>query len=171
MKTNYLFFILLLLIPGSFKAQEPITKDSNSINEEEIIYTITETNPEFPGGDKVMYQYLGKNMRYPSEAQDKNVQGMVYISFVVEKDGSITGVRCLKGIGSGCDEEAMRVVKSMPNWIPGMQDGEIVRVRFNLPIAFKLQGTFRTKEQRKEDKARKKAEEKKLRSSSKFEEF
>ena len=106
---------------------------------EEEIFTIVETNPSFPGGDKKMYQYLGKNMKYPPIAQDNNIQGRVYVSFVVEKNGAITDVRVLRGIGGGCDEEAIRVVKSMPSWSPGKQRGKAVRVRFNLPIVFKLQ--------------------------------
>ncbi len=106
---------------------------------EEEIFTIVETNPSFPGGDAKMYAYLGKNMNYPNIAQDNNIQGRVYVSFVVEKNGKITDVRVLRGIGGGCDEEAIRVVKSMPTWSPGKQRGKAVRVRFNLPIVFKLQ--------------------------------
>lgn len=106
---------------------------------EEEIFTIVETNPGFPGGDKKMYEYLGKNMKYPPIARDNNIQGRVYVSFVVEKNGKITDVRVLRGIGGGCDEEAIRVVKSMPKWSAGKQRGKPVRVRFNLPILFKLQ--------------------------------
>lgn len=106
---------------------------------EEEIFTIVETNPAFPGGEREMYKYLGKNTDYPPIAQDNNIQGRVYVSFVVEKNGKITDVRVLRGIGGGCDEEAIRVVKSMPSWSPGKQRGKAVRVRFNLPIVFKLQ--------------------------------
>jgi protein TonB len=98
-----------------------------------------ETNPAFPGGEGKMYEYLGRNMKYPPIARDNNIQGRVYVSFVVEKSGKITDVRVLRGIGGGCDEEAIRVVKSMPSWSPGKQRGKAVRVRFNLPIVFKLQ--------------------------------
>lgn len=106
---------------------------------EDEVFTIVETNPSFPGGEAAMYKYLGKNMKYPPIARDNNIQGRVYVSFVVEKDGSITDVRVLRGIGGGCDEEAKRVVKSMPKWSAGRQRGKAVRVRFNLPILFKLQ--------------------------------
>jgi protein TonB len=106
---------------------------------EEEIFTIVETNPSFPGGEGKMYEYLGSNMKYPPIARDNNIQGRVYVSFVVEKNGKITDVRVLRGIGGGCDEEAIRVVKSMPGWSPGKQRGKAVRVRFNLPIVFKLQ--------------------------------
>jgi protein TonB len=78
-------------------------------------------------------------MKYPEEAKELGVQGKVFVTFVVEIDGSISNVRVLRGIGSGCDDEAVRVVKSMPKWIPGKQRGVPVRVQFNLPINFKLQ--------------------------------
>lgn len=106
---------------------------------EEEIFTIVETNPSFPGGEAKMYKYLGQNMKYPPIARDNNIQGRVYVSFVVEKNGNITDVRVLRGIGGGCDEEAIRVVKAMPKWSAGKQRGKPVRVRFNLPIVFKLQ--------------------------------
>lgn len=106
---------------------------------EEEIFTIVETNPSFPGGEGAMYAYLGNNMKYPPIARDNNIQGRVYVSFVVEKNGKITDVRVLRGIGGGCDEEAIRVVNSMPGWSAGKQRGKAVRVRFNLPIVFKLQ--------------------------------
>lgn len=106
---------------------------------EEEIFTIVETQPSFPGGEAKLYAYLGNNMKYPPIARDNNIQGRVYVSFVVEKNGSITDVKVLRGIGGGCDEEAIRVVKSMPGWSPGKQRGKSVRVRFNLPIVFKLQ--------------------------------
>ena len=78
-------------------------------------------------------------MKYPEEAKEIGIQGKVYVTFVVEVDGSITDVKVLRGIGSGCDDEAVRVVKSMPKWVPGKQRGVPVRVQFNLPINFKLQ--------------------------------
>jgi protein TonB len=78
-------------------------------------------------------------MKYPEEAKELGVQGKVFVTFVVEVDGSITDVKVLRGIGSGCDDEAVRVVKSMPKWVPGKQRGVPVRVQFNLPINFKLQ--------------------------------
>lgn len=105
---------------------------------EEQIFMVVETQPSFPGGPAKMYEYLGKKMKYPSIAKDNNIQGRVYVSFVVEKDGSITDVKVLRGIGGGCDEEAIRVVKGMPSWSAGKQRGKAVRVRFNLPIVFKL---------------------------------
>ena len=106
---------------------------------EEVPFIIVENMPTFPGGEKKMLEYVAKNVKYPQLAKEVGTQGRVFVSFVVEKDGSITNVTILRGIGSGCDEEAMRVVKSMPKWNPGLQCGRAVRVSCNLPINFKLQ--------------------------------
>jgi periplasmic protein TonB len=106
---------------------------------EEQIFTVVEQNPEFPGGIQEMYKYLGKNIRYPSAASRANVSGKVFLTFVVNTDGSIQDVQVLKGLGFGCDEEAIRVVKTMPKWKPGKQSGRPVRVKYNLPISFQLE--------------------------------
>jgi protein TonB len=106
---------------------------------EDEIFTTVEQNPEFPGGIKEMYPYIGKNLKYPSAAQRANVSGKVFAKFVVEKDGHIGDVQILKGIGFGCDEEASRVIKSMPKWNPGKQNGRSVRVFFTMPINFQLE--------------------------------
>jgi protein TonB len=103
------------------------------------IFTVVEEQPTYPGGDEARIKFLQDNMKYPEEAKELGVQGKVFVTFVVEVDGSITDVRVLRGIGSGCDDEAIRVVKSMPKWVPGKQRGVPVRVKFNLPINFKLQ--------------------------------
>jgi TonB family protein len=102
------------------------------------IFTVVEEMPEYPGGNKAMYSFMGQNIKYPEKARQNKVEGTVYVSFVVLKDGSVSSVSVLRGIGSGCDEEAMRVVKSMPNWKPGKQDGKPVNVQYNLPIKFTL---------------------------------
>jgi protein TonB len=106
---------------------------------EEPIFTVVEQQPEFPGGISEMYKYLGKNIKYPSAASRANVSGKVFMTFVVNTDGSIQDVQVLKGLGFGCDEEATRVVKSMPKWKPGRQSGRPVRVKYNLPINFQLE--------------------------------
>ena len=94
--------------------------------------------PKFPGGEEARNQYLSQNIKYPEEAIKKGQEGTVYVSFIVEKDGSISNVKTLKGIGSSCDEEALRVVKEMPRWTPGLYKGKPARVLFNMPIYFKL---------------------------------
>lgn len=106
--------------------------------EDNTPFTTVEVQPSFMGGNSEMYKFLGKNLKYPSAAQRANIQGKVFLSFIVEKDGSITDIETMKGIGFGCDEEAMRVVKLMPKWIAGKQNGRNVRVKFTIPVFFKL---------------------------------
>lgn len=107
--------------------------------EEPEVFLIVEDPPSFPGGEAKMFEYLGKNLKYPPMAKDAGIQGIVYVTFVVLEDGDVTDVKVLRGIGGGCDEEAIRVVKQMPKWKPGKQRGKAVRVQFNLPIRFTLQ--------------------------------
>ena len=106
---------------------------------EETIFTVVEQQPEFSGGMSALGQYLQKTLRYPAAAQRANVSGRVFMSFVVNTDGSIQDVSVLKGLGFGTDEEAIRVVKGMPKWRPGKQSGRPVRVKFQLPINFTLE--------------------------------
>lgn len=94
--------------------------------------------PEFTGGMKAFTKYMERNLRYPYQAQEENVMGKVFVSFVVERDGSITDVKVLRGIGFGCDEEAIKVIKKSPLWKPGKNKGIPVRVRYNMPITFTL---------------------------------
>ena len=105
----------------------------------DTVYNIVEEMPEFPGGEKAMMQFVSGNIKYPEEAKDKGIEGRVFVSFVVEKDGSVNEVKLQRGIGGGCDEEAIRVVKAMPKWKPGKQKGEFVRVNYQMPFFFKLQ--------------------------------
>ena len=113
------------------------------IEEEEIveaeIFKVVEEMPEFPGGAAKMMEYIQKNIKYPMMARESDIQGRVFVNFVVEPNGEISNVEVLRGIGGGCDEEAVRVVKSMPNWKPGKQRGSAVRCAFTVPIIFKLQ--------------------------------
>ncbi len=105
---------------------------------ENISADIVEQMPEFPGGNEKMMEFISSNTQYPQEAKNKGVQGRVLVNFVVDTDGSVTDVDVMKGIGGGCDEEAVRVVKSMPKWQPGMQRGKAVRVQYLVPVNFKL---------------------------------
>lgn len=106
---------------------------------EQEIFKIVEEMPAFPGGEAKLMEYVSKNIKYPQIARETGVQGRVYVNFVVEPDGSVSNVSVLRGIGGGCDEEAIRVVKSMPKWKPGKQRGKAVRVSYMLPVNFKLQ--------------------------------
>jgi protein TonB len=93
--------------------------------------------PEFPGGEADMMKYLKKNIRYPGQALAENITGTVYLSFIINTEGKVSQVKILKGIGGGCEEEAVRVVKSMPVWEPGKQNGNPVNVQLTLPVSFK----------------------------------
>lgn len=101
-------------------------------------FTSLETQPTFPGGMEKFYSYLKKAVRYPPMAQENNIQGKVFLSFVVEKDGSLTDIKVDRKLGGGTDEEAVRVLKASPKWIPGVQNGKKVRVKYNIPISFTL---------------------------------
>ena len=105
---------------------------------EEKPYTYVEQMPTFPGGDGEMMKYLGKNIRYPAAAQRAGVEGLVVLSFVVSSTGEISDIQVVKQLGAGTDEEAVRVVKSMPKWTPGKQNGRAVPVRYTLPVRFTI---------------------------------
>ncbi len=114
-------------------------KIEEEVDEDEVtIFTVVENDPEFPGGMEALYKYLAQNIKYPALARDNGITGRVYVTFVVERDGSIANPKVLKDIGGGCGQEAIRVVKSMPKWTPGKQRGKAVRVQFNLPVNFNL---------------------------------
>jgi len=106
--------------------------------EEPEIFTIVEEMPTFPGGDQALLEYMAKNTKYPPLARENGLQGIVVVTFVVDERGRIKDAQVLRGIGGGCDEEAMRVVQSMPPWKPGKQRGMSVRVQYNLPFRFTL---------------------------------
>lgn len=101
-------------------------------------FVVVEQMPEFPGGSEALMSFIQNNIMYPSLAKEQGVQGKVFCSFIVNADGSISNTQVLRGIGSGCDEEAIRVIKKMPNWKPGKQNGRAVRVKVNLPFAFHI---------------------------------
>ena len=131
---------------SSFQRQEeatnieitPVKVEEEEEEDEQVIFQVVENDPEFPGGAEALYKYLAQNIKYPQLARENNITGRVYVTFVVEKDGSVTGVRVLRDIGGGCGQEAIRVVKSMPKWTPGKQRGKNVRVQYNLPVNFSL---------------------------------
>ena len=116
----------------------PVEVEEEEVVEQEI-FQIVEEMPAYPGGDQKLMEYVAKNIKYPQIARETGIQGRVFVGFVVEPDGSVSNVKVLRGIGGGCDEEAMRVVKSMPRWKPGKQRGKAVRVSYMLPVNFKLQ--------------------------------
>jgi periplasmic protein TonB len=111
-----------------------------AVVEEDVnkVFLVVEQQPEFEGGYEAMMNFIRKNMRYPASARRMGIDGTVYVSFVVGKDGTINDVKVIRGISADCDKEAVRVVQAMPPWKPGKQNGKAVFVRFNLPIKFKL---------------------------------
>ena len=112
---------------------------NTSQESQEKVYDVVEEMPSFPGGQSALMQYLGNNVQYPFDAQENGVQGRVIISFVVEDDGSISHVKVAISADPALDREAMRVVETMPKWIPGKQNGECVRVRYSVPVVFRLE--------------------------------
>lgn len=126
--------VLAILLISSTTVTAQNKKTSN-----DKVFEKVEDMPEFPGGEKAMMDFVAKNVQYPKEAMEKEISGRVLVGFIVEKDGSISETEIVKGIGGGCDEEAVRVVKAMPKWKPGKQKGKPVRVHFMLPLTFKLQ--------------------------------
>ena len=107
--------------------------------EVEKVFDVVEQMPSFPGGPSALMEWLSNNVKYPVVAQENGVQGRVVVSFVVERDGSITDVKVVRGVDPSLDREASRVVRAMPRWIPGKQNGSAVRVKYNVPVAFRLQ--------------------------------
>ena len=118
---------------GNSKGADGTAAPDNNIYEGSV-----EVFPEFEGGMKGWEKFLRRNLRYPEMAQEIGLQGKVFISFVIEKDGSVTDVKVTRGIGGGCDEEAMRVIKKSPKWKPGRQNSQSVRVRYNMPLSFAI---------------------------------
>ena len=121
------------------KAKEDIKAPEPPKQEENKIFTVVEQMPMYPGGDAALMQYLSSNIHYPAVAAENGVQGRVVVGFVVERDGSITDVNVIRSVDPSLDREAVRVVKNMPRWTPGKQNGSAVRVKYQVPVTFRLQ--------------------------------
>jgi len=117
---------------GNDQGSKVVDDDKNKV------FTFVEQMPEFPGGEQALMDYLGKHIKYPPAARETNVEGTVFVSFVVDKNGNIGDIKVLRDIGAGCGDEAIRVIKSMPPWKPGKQNGNSVNVQYNLPVKFQL---------------------------------
>lgn len=124
--------LMMLVLLFSFTTSTAQTKKNN------MVYDVVEVMPQFPGGQIAMLKYIMENIKYPKQIMEEGIQGRVTVSFIVEKDGRVSNVRLLRSVQPSLDKEAIRVVKSMPKWTPGKQNGKPVRVRFNLPVMFKL---------------------------------
>lgn len=126
---------------GGVSSQEETVQDEKQqkVTDNDEIFVVVEEMPQFPGEQEALMKYLSENVRYPVIAQENGIEGRVICSFVVERDGSITDVQVVRGVDPSLDREAVRVIQSMPKWKPGKQRGKPVRVRFTLPIVFRLQ--------------------------------
>lgn len=129
----YLFTIILGIL--SIKG---FSQEKDTLKENDEIFYVVEVIPEFPGGDSGRMEYIRQNLKYPKYEIEHNIQGLVVVSFVVEKDGSITNAKILKSVSEGIDKEALRMVNTMPKWSPGQQRGKAVRTTINLPLRFIL---------------------------------
>jgi protein TonB len=123
-------------VSGPVATGPVVTEEASDEGE---IFQVVEQMPEFPGGMQALMAYLSKNIKYPSVAQDNGIQGRVLVSFVVNKDGSIVDPEVIKSVDAALDKEAMRVIKAMPKWNPGKQRGKPVRVKYTVPVLFRLQ--------------------------------
>ena len=121
------------------KAKEVIAEPEPPKVEETKVFDVVEQMPSLPGGQGALMQWLASNIKYPVVAEENGVQGRVVCTFVVERDGSITDVKVVRGVDPSLDKEAVRVLKQMPSWIPGKQNGSAVRVKYTVPVTFKLQ--------------------------------
>ena len=124
--------LMMLVLLFSFMTSTAQTKKND------MVFDVVEVMPQFPGGQIAMLQYLMKNIKYPEQAMKEGIQGRVTVRFIVEKDGSISDVKPVLSVHPLLNKEAVRVVESMPKWTPGKQNGKPVRVRFNVPVMFKL---------------------------------
>lgn len=141
MKNLYLIVAFLILSIGAASAQKTDsaltpTLDTPTDNWSDKIFTSVQVPPEFPGGPRAFSAFVSKNIVYPAVARQNGIEGRVIVNFVIEKDGSLTNIKVLRGIGGGCDEEAVRVMKLCPNWIHASQSGHAVRISYSVPISF-----------------------------------
>ena len=125
--------------PGSTDQPDIIPEVPTPIVDDSEVFVVVEDQPEFPGGNAAMMKFLSDNIKYPKSAQDNGIQGRVIVNFVVEKDGSLSDVQIVRGEDPALDKEAVRVIEAMPKWKPGTQRGETVRVRYTLPVVFRLE--------------------------------
>jgi protein TonB len=127
--------LFLSIICFNCKAQDAVKATDAGTDK---IFTIVEEMPVFPGGEKALSKFIKRNLSYPDDAKKNGVQGKVYVTFVVDAMGKIRDAKVMRGIGSGCDEEALRIVNAMPAWTPGKQKGKAVNVKFVQPFNFLL---------------------------------
>ena len=126
-------------IENSNSPVETVKKETPTKEEEAKVFDVVDEMPSFPGGDAELMRFLHDHMKYPAVAEENGIQGKVIVNFIVERDGSISNAQIKKSVDSSLDKEAIRLIKSMPRWIPGKQNGSTVRVRYTVPVNFRLQ--------------------------------
>ena len=133
MKKFIIMAIMAVFGLTTVSAQKTVVAKKN-----QKVFDVVEQMPEYPGGQAALFEYLSKNIKYPADAEKKKVEGKVFVTFVVDTDGKITEVSLLRKVFPSLDAEAIRVISAMPNWIPGKQKGQAVRVKYTVPIMFRL---------------------------------
>ena len=134
--------LVIVFAPVGANAQDKKVKKAQTHKDttaDDKVYKVCEQMPTYEGGDAALMKYIGENLKYPEEAKERGLQGRVVVGFIIEKDGSLTNFKVLRAVDRALDAEALRVVKGMPKWIPGRQNGQCVRVRYLLPIYICLQ--------------------------------
>ena len=134
MKKLIIMSLMAMFGLTTVSAQKTVVAQKN-----QQVFDVVEQMPEYPGGMPALIDYLTQNVKYPSDAEKQKIEGIVIATFIVEKDGSISNVEVVKPVFPSLDSEAIRVITGMANWTPGKQKGETVRVKFTLPISFRLQ--------------------------------
>ena len=145
---------VLLVTPDKTAEKQIIasTPVAPQAEKENKVYAVVDKQPSFVGGPAALKKFWEENIQYPEEAKKKNVTGTVYATFIVRADGSVTDIKIIRGIGSGCDEELVRVIKLMPKWVPGEHKGQKVDVQFNLPVKFQLDKKAASDKEKKSSK-------------------
>ena len=137
-----LVLLVIVFAPAGANAQNKKVNKAQTHKDtttDDKVYDVCEQMPIYEGGDAALLKYLGENLKLPEEDQERGMQGRMVVGFVVEKDGSLTNVKVLRAVDRALDAEALRVVKGMPKWIPGCQDEQLVRVKYNVPVSFRLE--------------------------------
>lgn len=132
----FFLFIFLALTKQTCFAQSTNANTTVYTNGDQVVYTRVDKMPEYPGGQVALVKFLSKNIKYPSKYKKDKVNGRVFVSFIIDKDGKVTSAKIVKSLNEECDAEAIRVISKMPDWIPGEKDGIKVAVQFGLPVNF-----------------------------------
>ena len=138
MKLRFLLLFIGIAIPSIFYAQDKQNGNAVQGTDAEYAFEQVEVKPEFPNGNDGLVKYLSENIKYPKKALKNGVTGKVFVQFVIDKTGKVTNVVAVRGVEKSLDKEAVRVIKSMPKWKPGMKDGNPVKIKYTIPINFKF---------------------------------